>query len=182
MGRKRTRFALQPRPAPAVKWLWRGASMEERLKAHQTCMAILEYWLGKKSKAEVALGLCVPPLRVWQLSQLALSGMMAGLLRQPRTRARTTGLPLPPENDPTKLKRRIVELERKLARTEDLVRVLQDLPWKPAREVSDGRARQAKQRNSSGRKLQRRRAGPRKSAATPADRAPAVRPGTDLQG
>jgi hypothetical protein len=84
----------------------------------------------------------VPPLRIWQLSQMALSGMLAGLLRQPKTRKR--GRPLPPasspEEDPRILKKRIVELERKLKTTEDLVRVLRDLPWAPKEEKEASRA------------------------------------------
>jgi hypothetical protein len=182
MGRKRTRFAHAPRPAPAVKALWTASGSEERAKAHRTCMAILEYWLGKKTKAEAARGLGVAPLRVWQLSQLALSGMMAGLLRQPRSRARPAALPPPPENDPTKLKRRIVELERKLARTEDLVRVLQDLPWKPAREVGDGRKPRAagsKPRTSRSRGRGRQTSAPGAGRAAPGDRTAAAGTGTD---
>jgi hypothetical protein len=129
VSRKRTRFKGCPRPAIAVRGLWEQASTEEKRKAHATCMAILEYWLGKATKGQVAERLEVPPLRVWQLSQQALSGMLAGLLRQPRTRKKVSVPPATPEEDPKLLKRRVVELERKLAHTEDLVRVLKDLPW-----------------------------------------------------
>ena len=87
-GRKRSSFRVPPKPARPVRALWEQATQEEREKAHTTCMAILEYWLGKKSKEEVASGLSVTPLRVWQLSQQALSGMLAGLLKQPRTRGK----------------------------------------------------------------------------------------------
>ena len=129
VSRKRTRFKGCPRPAIPVRGLWEQASTEEKRKAHATCMAILEYWLGKATKIQVAERLEVPPLRVWQLSQQALSGMLAGLLRQPRTRRKVSVPPATPEEDPKLLKRRVVELERKLAHTEDLVRVLKDLPW-----------------------------------------------------
>lgn len=128
-SRKRTCFKGYPRPAIAVRGLWEQASPEEQRKAHTACMAILEYWLGKASKAQIAERLDVAPLRVWQLSQQALSGMLAGLLRQPRTRRKVCLPPPPPEQDPARLKRRIVDLEKKLARTEDMVRVLRDLPW-----------------------------------------------------
>jgi hypothetical protein len=129
VGRKRTCFKGWPRPAIPVRGLWEQATPEEKSKAHTACMAILEYWLGKASKAQIAQRLEVPPLRVWQLSQQALSGMLAGLLRQPKTRRKVSLPPATPEEDPTHLKRRIVDLEKKLARTEDLVRVLKDLPW-----------------------------------------------------
>ena len=128
-GRKRASFRRFPQPAPSVRGSWLAASEEERSKAHQLCMAILEYWLGRSSKEQVALRLGMPPLRVWQLSQQALSGMLVGLLRLPRGRVKlAAGSALPP-NDSTTLKHRIAELEKKLARTEDLVRVLKHLPW-----------------------------------------------------
>jgi hypothetical protein len=117
----------------SVRALWQSASPEEQKSAHELCMAILECWLGKASKQEVAARLSVPPLRIWQLSQMALSGMLAGLLRQPKTRPRGRPQPDPamPGEDPRLLKQRIVELERKLKATEDLARVLRDLPWAP---------------------------------------------------
>jgi hypothetical protein len=141
-GRKRTRFGIPPRQPASVRALWQSATTEEQKTAHELCMAILEVWLGKSSKAEVAARLEVPPLRIWQLSQMALSGMLAGLLRQPKMRKR--GRPLPPasspEEDPRLLKKRIVELERRLKTTEDLVRVLRDLPWAPKEQKEASRA------------------------------------------
>jgi hypothetical protein len=146
MGRKRTRFAIPTHHAPSVRMLWQEATSEEQLQAHRLSMAVLEYWLGKASKSEIARRLEIPPLRVWQLSQMALSGMLAGLLRQPRTRprGRPSTPPASPEDDPRILKQQIRELERKLARTEDLVRVLRDLPWasKPAEPKEESRANQ----------------------------------------
>jgi hypothetical protein len=136
--RKRTRFKSLPKPAVAVRSLWEQASEEEKARAHGLSMAILEYWLGKATKGEIARRLELPALRVWQLSQQALSGMLAGLLRQPKRRRRGPAalVPLNPEEDPALLRKRILELERKLSRTEDLVRVLRDLPWAPKRAAS----------------------------------------------
>ena len=128
-GRKRTRFAMPRQSARSVRSLWESASEEERSRAHQSSMAILELWLGKKTKYELAQELSLSPLRVWQLSQSALSGMLAGLLKQPRTRGRPEEMPRDPENDPRALKARIKKLESQLELTEDLVRVLKDLPW-----------------------------------------------------
>jgi hypothetical protein len=93
-------------------------------------MAILEYWMGRASKEDVAQRLETSPLRVWQLSQQALSGMLVGLLRLPRTRRRLGEDFALRRQDTQTLKQRIAELEKKLARTEDLVRVLKHLPWK----------------------------------------------------
>jgi len=92
-GRKRTKFQVPKRFPLPVRALWQLASEEERKRAHETCTAILEHWLGKASKKEVARTLSLPPLRVWQLSQQALSGMLAGLLVQPRVRGRLSAMP-----------------------------------------------------------------------------------------
>jgi hypothetical protein len=128
-GRKRTVFKCPATAAWPVRGLWEAAPQEEKERAHQTCMEILEYWLGKKGKAEVARDLSVSPLRVWQLSQQALSGMMAGLLTQPRRRVSSEVFEGRPDETPAALRARVVELEKKLSRTEDLVRVLRTAPW-----------------------------------------------------
>jgi hypothetical protein len=134
--RKSTSFEIPERSAPSVRALWESASEEEKARAHRSGMAILESWTGRASWQEVAERLDLPPVRVHQLSQQALSGMLAGLLVQPRTRRKRAGLPpLAPEDDPVELRKRIRALETKLSRTEDLVRVLQELPWhRPAKE------------------------------------------------
>lgn len=129
-GRKRTVFQPPNPAALPVRGLWNQASPAEQQEAHRLCVAVLELWLGKKAKEDLCDELGVKPLRVWQLSQLALSGMMAGLLRQPRMpRGRPPAYQGPPQNDPRVLKRRIAELEGQLSRTEDLVRVLRTAPW-----------------------------------------------------
>ncbi len=128
-GRKRSVFQNTPRPSWPVRGLWENAPAEEKKRAHEVCMKILEYWLGKQSKAAVAKELGITPLRVWQLSQQALSGMMAGLLTQPRRRVGPEVFEGQPNQSPTALKKRIVELEKELSRTEDLVRVLRCAPW-----------------------------------------------------
>ena len=134
-GRKRTLFHTTPRPAWPVRGLWESAPHEEKARAHETCMTMLEYWLGKKSKAEVADELEITPLRVWQLSQQALSGMMAGLLTQPRRRVGPEAFQPPRAESPGELKKRVAQLEKELSRTEDLVRVLRTAPWlRPATE------------------------------------------------
>jgi hypothetical protein len=128
-GRKRTAFKVPARPAWPVRGLWENAPEEEKQRAHETCVKILEYWLGKTSKGEVARQLEVAPLRVWQLSQQALSGMLAGLLTQPRRRVGPEAFEAMGAESPAALKRRITTLEKDLSRTEDLVRVLRTAPW-----------------------------------------------------
>lgn len=128
---KRTQFAIPPRPAPSVRALWTQAKEEERLRAHRTATALLTNWLGKATKAETAATLQVTPLRVWQLSQQAVSGMLAGLLTQPRTRPgrppTTDGAPAPP---PWALQNKVAQLERELARAEGLIALLKEMPMR----------------------------------------------------
>lgn len=159
-GKKRVRFRTCPRPAVAVRGLWEQASEEERRRAHQTCMVMLEYWLGKTSKQETAERLSVPALRVWQLSQQALSGMLAGLLKHPR-RGRPTerSASMDPGDDPKILKKRIAELERKLATAEDLIRIFKDLPFAQAKEREEPKSRAKPSPTPAGKK-KRRRASP----------------------
>jgi len=128
-GRKRSVFLKAPRPAWPVRGLWEQAPKEEKERAHKTCMLMLEYWLGKKSKGEIAKELEVSPLRVWQLSQQALSGMLAGLLTQPRRRVTKDAFERRTGESREALKKRITTLEKELSRTEDLVRVLRTAPW-----------------------------------------------------
>jgi len=83
-------------------------------------------WLGRKSRSQVAAELSLPPLRVWQLSQAALAGMLAGLLKQPRGRG--LGTSGPSEEDPRALKKRIAALEQENETLRTLVEVLKTLP------------------------------------------------------
>lgn len=148
-GRKRSVFTKAPKPAWPVRGLWEAAPQELKQEAHATCMLILEYWLGKRDKSQVAKVLEVKPLRVWQLSQMALSGMMAALLPQPRTRVPQSVFEAREGESPAALKRRIVQLEKELARTEDLVRVLRTAPWASSvaeSPVKEGRKRARKKK------------------------------------
>lgn len=162
-GRKRTVFNKAPRPAWPVRGLWESAPQAEKERAHKTCMLILEYWLGKKAKSQVATELEVTGLRVWQLSQQALSGMMAGLLTQPRTRVSAEVFERRTGETPAVLKKRIVELEKELARTEDLVRVLRTAPW--ANSNSDSPPKGGKSRAKKGKSNGTKKSPPRSPAA-----------------
>jgi hypothetical protein len=132
-GKKRLVFQ-PPRQVPSsVRGLWESAAREDQSRAHTTSVAILSMWLGKKSRQQVAAELGLPPLRVWQLSQSALSGMLAGLLKQPRGRGK--GLSMESgEEDPRVLRKRIAELEEENRSLRELLEVLKDLP--SAREQS----------------------------------------------
>lgn len=126
-GKKRLVFQ-PPRNSPSsVRGLWETASPEERSRAHTTCVAILAMWLGRKSRHQVASELSLPPLRVWQLSQAAVSGMLAGLLKQPRGHKKGLNME-PSEEDPRVLKAKIAELEEENESLRQLVEVLKSLP------------------------------------------------------
>ena len=126
-GKKRLVF-LPPRQGPrSVRSLWEAAGPEERTKAHTPCVAILSLWLGRKSRQQLAAELELPPLRVWQLSQAALAGMLAGLLKQPRGRGKGLNME-PSEDDPRVLKKKIAELEEENRSLRGLVELLRNLP------------------------------------------------------
>ena len=124
-GRRRSNFRV-PRPAVPVRGLWESATEEQKDRAHRSAVAVMEYWLGRVTKQEAAQKLEIPPLRIWQLSQQALSGMVAGLLVQPK--ARKGVVPLDPMDDPKALRKRIGELERLVATQDRLISILREMP------------------------------------------------------
>ncbi|MBI5918140.1 MAG: hypothetical protein HY849_02025, partial [Nitrosomonadales bacterium] len=126
---KRLAFGIPEKQPPGVKELWSRAPIEAQQRAHQTCVQILAMWLGKRDREAVAKELSIPPLRVWQLSQQALSGMLAGLLKQPRSRrGRPAAEPIVSEDDPRLLKKKIETLEQRVRDRDELVRLLSQLP------------------------------------------------------
>ena len=137
-------------PVP-VRALWASASEEERARAHRTATAVLRTWLGKTSREEAAQEVGVSRLRFWQLSQQAVAGLVAGLLRQPRYRG--AGLP-GDEESPGSLKRRLRSLERELEGARRLIGLLQELPANrerpPQAEGADGGSRRGRRRMRRG--------------------------------
>lgn len=169
--RKRLRVGMPQHPAPAVRALWKHSSLEERQAAHRKGLMLLALWLGRKSKAEVASELGLPPLRVWQLSQQALSGMLAGLLKQPRTRRGREGPSMNSEESPSQLKKRIAQLEQE---NRDLRQLLSLVGLLPSVEESPPKAPTATPAGPSRRPKTRRR-DPRGTA--PSDRGGPAGPG-----
>ena len=86
--RRRGRFPTPRRAAVAVRGLWEQAGEEERKRAHEAATAILAWWLGLETKSKTAERLEVTPLRLWQMGQMALSGMTASQLRRTEERIR----------------------------------------------------------------------------------------------
>jgi hypothetical protein len=125
---KNPKFKM-PKNAPLpMKTLWDSATEEEKQKAHQAAVAILETWMGQASREEVAKKLGVPSLRVWQMSRQALVGLVAGLLKQPKARKPKTQPSLSPEEDPVKLRKKIAALEKDLGMMKELVGLLREFP------------------------------------------------------
>jgi len=122
-------FKISTPPYP-VRALWEMASEEERKKAHELGALLLEHWLGRLSKKELGEKIGQPPLRVWQLSQQALAGLVVGLLKQPKKPPKGTPPPssLLPEDNPKQLRAQVLELQRQKQVLEELVEILKDLP------------------------------------------------------
>ena len=127
---KKTSFKKAPGGPWPIRALWEGTTEADRQRAHTRCVALLEYWLGKATKGEIAQRLELPPLRVWQLSQQALSGMLASLVYQPRWKeARGIMTSRPTQaTDVAALRRRVQELERENATLLKLNALLQQFP------------------------------------------------------
>jgi hypothetical protein len=127
--RIKTKFRVPEKPALPVKALWESATPEEQKKAHQMAAVILEHWMGQISQTEAAEKLGMPWVRIWQLSRQALSGLTAGLLKQPKMRkGKKSAPPIDPAEDPEVLKKRIAELEKDLGMMKELVGLLKEFP------------------------------------------------------
>jgi hypothetical protein len=127
--RMKTKFKMPPKPAKPVKALWESATPEEQKKAHEMAVVILEHWMGQLSQTEASERLGMPWVRIWQLSRQALSGLTAGLLKQPKMRKDRKPQPaIDPSEDPQVLKKRITELERDLGMMKELVGLLREFP------------------------------------------------------
>ena len=85
--------------------------------------------MGRTTRREMIEKMGIPPLRVWQMSQQALSGMVAGLLTQPKFKGRVSlGAIMNSEENPKALKKRIAELEKQVMMQERLISILREMP------------------------------------------------------
>lgn len=169
---KRAHFLRVPRAAESVRSLLEAASEEEREKAHRLVMGILEWWLGQKRKEEVASSLGVSGLRLWQLSQRATAGMVAGLLRQPLVGVR--GRPrMEEKKELEELKKENARLRREKEDLERLLDLLKSLPASARRGTEEG--------TSPSPRKKKERPSPKKSARAGRSLPPAVEkdPGQD---
>lgn len=126
---RRVKIALPPKLPVPVRALWEAASPEAQRRAQEVAMVLLEIWLGRISRAEGAKRLGLTPVRLWQLSQSATSGLVAGLLKQPKARkGAVAALTAPSGPDPKALAKRVEELERETAVQRELIELLRTLP------------------------------------------------------
>jgi hypothetical protein len=127
-GKRKSGFRMDTPPWP-VRAIWETASPEERKKGHELGVLMLEHWLGRVSRKDLAEKLNLPPLRVWQMSQQALSGMVVALMKQPKLPMKGTPPPSEiPKEDTKALYRKIDDLQREKQVLADLVDLMKDLP------------------------------------------------------
>ena len=133
-GKMKSGFRMSTPPYP-VRAIWELAAAKERQEAHAKAVLILEHWLGRMTRQQLGEKLGLPTLRVWQLSQQALSGMVVGLMAQPKRPPK--GTPMPSEiqqqekEELKALRKKVAELEQDNRVLKDLLDVMKDLPGMP---------------------------------------------------
>ncbi len=125
---KRVVFEVPKKTPFPVRALWESATAEQQERAHKVGMWLLEYWVGRKTKGEVAEAIGVAPVRVWQMSQQAISGFLAGLLKQPRNRGRPPEMFGPTGETAAELRKRLDKAERELQKANRLIELLKEMP------------------------------------------------------
>lgn len=152
------------RPVQPIKAIWASASEEEQRKARALASELLGYWLGRETKAELSRRLGIPPIRVWQMSQRAISGMVTALLRPPE--GRRGALPrLPPEVK--ELRRRVAELEAETSSQRRLIELLRTLPGPTPPEIPQEESRAKESRRVRATPPRARRAASARAEALP---------------
>lgn len=130
-GKRKMGFRMETPPYP-VRAIWELAPETERQEAHKMGVLMLEHWLGRMTRKQLGEKLNLPALRVWQMSQQALAGMVVGLMTQPKRPPR--GTPMPgetkvSEKDELKaLRKKVAELEQDNRVLKELLEVLKDMP------------------------------------------------------
>lgn len=132
-GRGRRRVGRSLRPVYPIRALYEAASEEERRQAHLLSATILEYWTGVKTKSEAAKALGVPPIRVWQMSQRAVTGLVCALLTPPSGKR---GPPTVTSDEEKALRAENERLRKENALQRELIEVLRELPGNRDREIA----------------------------------------------
>jgi hypothetical protein len=110
-------------PPYPVRAIWELAQETERQEAHKMGILMLEHWLGRMTRKQLGEQLQLPPLRVWQMSQQALAGMVVGLMAQPKRPPKGTPMQGPMKTDREEMK----ALKKENQALKDENRVLQEL-------------------------------------------------------
>jgi len=130
-GKRKMGFRMDVPPFP-VRAIWELASEAERQEAHKTGVLILEHWLGRMTRKALGERLNLPPLRVWQLSQQALSGMVVGLMAQPKRPPKgtpmTSELAKQDKDELKSLRKKVADLEQDNRVLKELLDLLKDMP------------------------------------------------------
>jgi hypothetical protein len=129
-------------PPYPVRAIWELATEQERQEAHKTGVLILEHWLGRMTRKDLGNKLNLPPLRVWQLSQQALSGMVVGLMAQPKRPPKGTPMSQSNRQDKDELKtlrKRNTDLEQENRVLKELLELLKDMPGQAAATPTKGK-------------------------------------------
>lgn len=129
-GKRKMGFRMDTPPYP-VRAIWELSSPEQRQEAHKTGVLMLEHWLGRMTRKDLGTKLNLPPLRVWQLSQQALAGMVVGLMAQPKRPPK--GTPMAAEKKAEKdelkmLRKQVYELQQDNRVLKELLDLMKDLP------------------------------------------------------
>lgn len=135
-GKRKMGFRMETPPFP-VRAIWELATEKERQDAHQLGVLMLEHWLGRMTRKDLGSKLNLPPLRVWQMSQQALAGMVVGLMTQPKRPPRGTPMAREMKLDNTELKtlrKENHELKEQNRVLQELLDLLKDLPGIPTAE------------------------------------------------
>ncbi len=131
-GRGRRRVGRWVRPVYPMRAYYDAASEEDRRRAHLLSATILEYWTGVKTKSEAATALSVPPIRVWQMSQRAATGLVCALLTPPSGKR---GPPMASDETEKALLKELERLRKENALQRELIEVLRELPGNRDREI-----------------------------------------------
>lgn len=131
-GRGRRRVGRWVRPVYPMRAYYDQASEEERRQAHLLSARILEYWTGVATKQETATALGVPPIRVWQMSQRAATGLVCALLTPPSGKR---GPPTVTDEGEKALRKELERLRKENALQRELIAVLRELPGNRNREI-----------------------------------------------
>jgi hypothetical protein len=134
-GKRKTGFRMDTPPYP-VRAIWELAPETERQEAHKLGVLMLEHWLGRMTRKQLGEKLDLPALRVWQLSQQALAGMVVGLMAQPKRPPK--GTPMPGESKQSEkdelkaLRKENHNLREDNRVLKELLEVLKDMPSQAA--------------------------------------------------